>query len=135
MLGVVKFYFDSYERYQDFETGILHRISSWIYLTESFGLGSHFEKEHVCFGPYFQNKVSISWNIFRKLFRPQLSPAAWGVWRGRPPRIPYFLKIYLKAHSARPATVPWGHSGTASNSMLIVPVMFHDKFIFESIFS
>ena len=30
--GVFKLDFDSYERYQDFETGVLHRISSRIYL-------------------------------------------------------------------------------------------------------
>ena len=37
--------------------------------------------------------------------------------------------IYLKAHSAEPATVPWGNSGTASECMLIVPVTMHDKCI------
>ena len=36
--------FDSYERYLDFETGILHRISTRIYPAEWFGLGSHFGK-------------------------------------------------------------------------------------------
>ena len=34
----------------------------------------------------------------------------------------------LKAHSAGPATVPWGHSGTASENMLIVPVMIYEQF-------
>ena len=33
----------------------------------------------------------------------------------------------LKAHSAEPATVPWGNSGTASECMLIVSVMMHAK--------
>ena len=33
----------------------------------------------------------------------------------------------LKAHSAGPATVPWGHSGTASENMLIVPVMIYEQ--------
>ena len=36
--------FDSYERYPDFETGVLHRISSRVYLAEWFGLGRHFGK-------------------------------------------------------------------------------------------
>ena len=45
VLGVFKLDFDSYERYQDFETGVLHRISSRIYLAEWFGLGSHFGKK------------------------------------------------------------------------------------------
>ena len=37
--------FDSYERYLDFETGVLHRIWSRIYLAEWFGLGSHFGRK------------------------------------------------------------------------------------------
>ena len=41
ILGVFKLDFDSYKRYQDFETGVLHRISSRFYLEEWFGLGSH----------------------------------------------------------------------------------------------
>ena len=32
IFGVFELDFDSYERYQDFETGVLHRISSRIYL-------------------------------------------------------------------------------------------------------
>ena len=39
----------------------------------------------------------------------------------------YIYIIYLKAHSAGPATVPWGHSGTASENMLIVPVMIYEQ--------
>ena len=39
--------FDSYERSQDFETAVLHRISSRVYLAEWFGLGSHFEKKYI----------------------------------------------------------------------------------------
>ena len=39
------------------------------------------------------------------------------------------IYVYLKAHSAEPATVPWGNSGTASECMLIVPVMMHAKLI------
>ena len=35
---------DSYERYLNFDTGVLHRISSRIYIAEWFSLGSHFEK-------------------------------------------------------------------------------------------
>ena len=38
-----------------------------------------------------------------------------------------YIYIYLKAHSAGPATVPWGHSGTASENMLIVPVMIYEQ--------
>ena len=33
----------------------------------------------------------------------------------------------IKAHSAGPATVPWGRSGTASENMLIVPVMIYEQ--------
>ena len=44
IFGVFKLDFDSYERYLDFETGVLHRNSSRIYLAEWFGLGSHFGK-------------------------------------------------------------------------------------------
>ena len=40
----------------------------------------------------------------------------------------YIYILYLKAHSAGPATVPWGHSGTASETMLIVPVMMYGQF-------
>ena len=36
--------------------------------------------------------------------------------------------VYLMAHSAGPATVPWGHSGTESENMLIVPVMIYEQF-------
>ena len=42
--GVFKLDFDSYERSQDFETGVLHRISSRFCLAEWFGRGSHFWK-------------------------------------------------------------------------------------------
>ena len=38
--------FDSYESSLNFETGVLHRISSWIYLAEWFGLGSIFWKKY-----------------------------------------------------------------------------------------
>ena len=41
-------------------------------------------------------------------------------------------RIYLKAHSAEPATVPWGHSGTASENMSIVPVMIYEQFKLSS---
>ena len=44
IFGVFKLNFDSYESSQDFQTGVLHRISSRIYLAEWFGLGSDFEK-------------------------------------------------------------------------------------------
>ena len=44
IFGVFKFDFDSYEGYLDFETMVLHRISSRIYLAEWFGLRSHFGK-------------------------------------------------------------------------------------------
>ena len=44
VFGVFTLDFDSYERYQDFDTGVLHRIWSRIYLAEWFGLGSHFAK-------------------------------------------------------------------------------------------
>ena len=44
ILGAFKLDFDSYERYQDFETGVLHRISSRFYLAEWVGLGSAFNK-------------------------------------------------------------------------------------------
>ena len=37
------------------------------------------------------------------------------------------ILFILKAHSAEPATVPWGHSGTASENMLIVPVMIYEQ--------
>ena len=37
--------FDSYERYLDFETGVLHINSSRIYLAERFGLGSYFGRK------------------------------------------------------------------------------------------
>ena len=38
-----------------------------------------------------------------------------------------YIYIYLKAHSAGPATVPWGHSCTASENMLIVPVVIYEQ--------
>ena len=51
--GVFNLDFDSYERYLDFETGVLHRILSRNYLAAWLGLGSHFEK--IClFGHNFK---------------------------------------------------------------------------------
>ena len=40
---------DSDETSRDFETGVLHRISSRVYLAEWFGLGSHFGR-NACLG-------------------------------------------------------------------------------------
>ena len=56
--------------------------------------------------------------------------ARWRAQRCAPLDILYihvYIYIYLKAHSAGPATVPWGHSGTASENMLVVPVMFYEQ--------
>ena len=58
--------FDSYERYLDFETGVLHRNSSRIYLAEWFGLGSHFGKMFV-FGSISKNKMSCVWKTTQKM--------------------------------------------------------------------
>ena len=44
IFGVFKFDFDSYESSRNFDTRVLHRISSRIDLAEWFGLGSHFGK-------------------------------------------------------------------------------------------
>ena len=58
MFGVFKSDFDSYEGYLDFETGVLHRISSRIYLAEWLGPGSHI-KTIVRFGIVFQITMFI----------------------------------------------------------------------------
>ena len=61
IFGVFKSNFESYERYLDFETGVLHRISSRIYRAEWFGPGSQFEKT-ACFGFSYQIIMFIhSW--------------------------------------------------------------------------
>ena len=59
--------FDSYERYLDFEIGVLHRISSRFYLAEWFGLRSHVE-QNTDVGFICKNKMSIVWNIFTKWY-------------------------------------------------------------------
>ena len=43
-MGFSELDFDPYERYLDFETGVLQRILSRIYLAEMFVLGSHIGK-------------------------------------------------------------------------------------------
>ena len=60
IFGVLKLDFDSYERYLDFETRVLHRNSSRIELAEWFGLGSHFGKMLVV-GSISKNKMSCFW--------------------------------------------------------------------------
>ena len=45
MCGVFKLDFATYESSRKFETGVLHRTSSRIYLAEWFGLGSHFGRK------------------------------------------------------------------------------------------
>ena len=66
IFGVFKLDFGSYERYQDFDTGVLHRISSWIYLAEWFGLGSHFGNLLVV-GSISKNKMSCFWKTTQKM--------------------------------------------------------------------
>ena len=55
---------DSDETSRDFETGVLHRISSRVYLAEWFGLGSHFGKKCL-FGPYFPK---LQWSFLKNTF-------------------------------------------------------------------
>ena len=44
IFGVFKLEFGSYESPRNFETVVLHRISTWIDLAEWFGMGSDFRK-------------------------------------------------------------------------------------------
>ena len=69
IFGVFKWNFDSHARYLDFETRVLHRVSSRTYLAEWFGLGSHFGK-HASFSFISKNKVSIFWKSTRKMLHP-----------------------------------------------------------------
>ena len=75
--------FDSYERYLDFETGVLHRVSSQVHLAEWFGLGSHFGEKY---GLYFKkHAMLISGTLSEHGFSPPNitgSLKQWGVWVG-----------------------------------------------------
>ena len=66
IFGVFKLEFRSYESSQNFETGVLHRISSRIYLEEWFGLGSRFGKGRFC-GLISKNKMSFPWKTIQKM--------------------------------------------------------------------
>ena len=57
--------FDSYARYLDFETRVLHRISTQMYLTEWFCLGSHFA-ENASLGLISKNTMIICLEPFSK---------------------------------------------------------------------
>ena len=52
--------FDSHDRYQDFETGVLHRILSRVHLAEWFGPGSHSGKKY-CVASISHNHVAHVW--------------------------------------------------------------------------
>ena len=65
--------FDSYERYLDFETGVLHRISCRIYLAEWFGLGSHFGK-NTTLGYFPKNEMTFFWKNNSKMVSTPMFP-------------------------------------------------------------
>ena len=68
MFGVVKMDVDSYERYADFETGVLHTISSQVYLAEWFCLGHQFGNIPV-WDSLPKDAMVILGNVFPKLCR------------------------------------------------------------------
>ena len=94
IFGVFKLEFDSYESSRNLDTGVLHRISSRIYLAEWFGMGGHFGK-HACSAFISKNKMSILFGSKSKNgFGPKCSPKSIyqrGVSGVEPPRQPNLL--------------------------------------------
>ena len=93
MFGVFKLDFDSYERYLDLDTGVLHRIWSRIYLAQWFGLGSHFgtNASFVLISNMLMLIVLEHFPINGFIPKRARQPLARGGLRGRAPRrIPYF---------------------------------------------
>ena len=76
IFGVFKLEFDSYERYHNFDTGVLHILSSRIYLAEWFGLGSHFGRTMHMWA-LFQTQKACFVKMLQKWFRPQRFPGVY----------------------------------------------------------